>query len=123
MKVNQTEETPIRPNTAIAGFDYVVIDGDKYVLSVTMNNSDKLRLGVYDNKPNPDLQRDASYIAHIDFKLATLTSSPVSRSPDLVATLMNFIGKEVDPNRSQYIQLRIHSDDVKSYKGANNADA
>ena len=123
MKVEQTEEIPVRPNTTVSGFDYVVVDGDKFVLAVMMDNGDKLRLSMYASKPNPNLQHDNASVALIDFKLSALTGSSMSRSPDLMAVLLNFVGKEVDPNRPQYIQLRINSDNIESYEGANHANA
>lgn len=123
MTVNLTEEPPIRPNTAIRNFDYVVVDGAKYVLAVFMENGDKLRLGMYASQPETDLHMDSMSVAMIDFKLAALASCPMSRSPDLMAVLTNSISREIDPNRPQYRQLLIYSDDVQPYKESKNADA
>lgn len=123
MTVKSTEVIPVRPNTTIQNFDYVVVDGSKYVLAVFMENGDKLRLCMYTSAPETELHKDSISIAIIDFKLSALTASPMARSPDLMAVLTNSISREVDPNRPQYRQLMIHSDDIQSYKEPKNADA
>lgn len=123
MTVKSTEEIPTRPNTTIRNFDYVVVDGSKYVLAAFMENGDKLRLSMYAIKPATELHRDSASVATIDFKLAALTASPMARSPDLMVILTASLMREVDPNRPQYRQLMIHSDDIQSYKESKNADA
>jgi len=123
MTVKSTEEIPTRPNTTIRNFDYVIVDGSKYVLAAFMENGDKLRLSMYTSAPEAELHKDSINIAIIDFKLSALTASPMARSPDLMAVLTNSISREVDPNRPQYRQLMIHSDDIQSYKEPKNADA